>query len=123
MDDERLKILKMIEDGKLSAEEGVKLLEALKANQDDAEPVAVRRPGARWLRIRVADAGGGNKVNVNVPLKLLDVAKRFLPSGALTVNGQTLDLDEVIALIREGAEGKLVEVQGEHGEEVEIYVE
>lgn len=120
MDEERLKILKMVEDGKLRADEAAKLLDALKADGEGPAP-AVRRSGARWLRIRVID--DGNKVNVNVPLKLLDIAKRFLPSGGLTINGQTLDLDEVMTLVREGAEGKLVEVRGSNGEEVEIYVE
>lgn len=117
-----MRILKMIEAGTVTAEEGAKLLEALA--QDD-ESVSARAPGAapRWLRVRVADGAGGNKVNVNVPLKLLDVAKRFIPPRALTVNGQPIDLDEIVALVKEGAEGKLVEIQGENGERVEVFVE
>lgn len=117
-----MRILKMIESGTVTAEEGAKLLEAL-AQSD--EPAPARAPGAapRWLRVRVADSGGGNKVNVNVPLKLLDLAKRFIPAGVLNVNGQPIDLDEIVALVKEGAEGKLVEIQGENGEQVEVFVE
>ncbi|MBE3589584.1 MAG: hypothetical protein IMW98_02010 [Firmicutes bacterium] len=122
MNEERMRILKMIEAGTISAEDGAKLLEALGSAEETAAP---RPTGAspRWLRVRVVDPGGRNKVHVNVPLKLLDVAKRFIPSGMLNFNGQAIDFDEILALIREGAEGKLVEVEGEDGEHVEIFVE
>ena len=49
--EERMKILKMIEEGKLSAEEGTKLLAAL---SDKRMPTPPRPPGLpggpRWLR-------------------------------------------------------------------------
>lgn len=121
MNEERMKILNMVAEGKLSPEEGSKLLEALGEGTAPAAASSARAGTARWLRIRVTD--GGQRVNVNVPLKLLDIAKRFLPEGGIHVNGQMLDLDEIVDMVREGVEGKLVEVKGDEGEEVEIYVE
>ena len=48
--EERLKILKMIDDGKISAEEGAKLLSALSAGQKPERKPSVRGAGgtARW---------------------------------------------------------------------------
>jgi len=58
--EERMKILKMIEEGKISAEEGAKLLAALAEGRrgplDPSAPGKPGRPGApRTLRIRVTD--------------------------------------------------------------------
>jgi len=50
--EERMKILKMIEDGKLSAEEGTKLLAALSDKRVPTPPRPPGMPGGpRWLRI------------------------------------------------------------------------
>src|SRR4026207_1754194 len=58
--EERMKILKMIEDGKLSAEEGTKLLAALSEKRMPGPPRPPGSPGApRWLRIRVTDVRTG----------------------------------------------------------------
>jgi len=48
--EERMKILKMIEEGKLSAEEGTKLLSALSDRRMPTPPRAPGMPGGpRWL--------------------------------------------------------------------------
>ena len=59
--EERMKILKMIEDGKLSAEEGTKLLATLSEKRGPTPPRAPGMPGGgpRWLRIRVTDVHSG----------------------------------------------------------------
>ena len=55
--EERLKILKMIDEGKISAEEGAKLLAALGDSRKTArkQTGSLRAGGARWLRVRVTD--------------------------------------------------------------------
>lgn len=55
--EERLKILRMIDDGKINAEEGAKLLSALSESRQSKSKSAVRSTtgGARWLRVRVTD--------------------------------------------------------------------
>ncbi len=69
--EERMKILKMIEEGKISAEEGAKLLAALaEGRRGSLGPTQSRGPGApRTLRIRVTDIGTGrSKASVQIPL-------------------------------------------------------
>jgi hypothetical protein len=120
--DERLQILKMIEDGTITADEGAKLLAALEEGATKSVPT-VPAGQARWMRIRVTDLNTGrSKVNVNLPMGLVDagvkIGARFAPEM------QDIDLDEIIEAIRDGAQGKIVEVEDEEdNERVQIYIE
>ena len=118
-DEERLQILKMIEGGQITAEEGAKLLEAL----EEPSRAEARREGApRWFRVRVTDLNTGkHKVNINLPFKLLDVGAKV---GAKFAAPADLDIEEIVKAIKEGAQGKIVDVEDiEDGERVEVYVE
>jgi len=120
--DERLKILKMIDEGKISAEEGARLLAALAQSHRPARKATLSGAGtgARWLRIRVTDMKNGKaKATVNLPLGLVDaglnIASQYAPD---------VDFDELISAINAGAEGKIIDVvDDEDGEHVEIYIE
>jgi hypothetical protein len=121
--EERMQILKMIEAGTISAEEGAKLLAALdegSSKRERAEPLGGK---ARWMRIRVTDLKTGNaKVNVNLPMGLVNVGLKM--GARFAPDMENVDLDEIMASIKEGAQGKIVEVENdEGGERVEIYVE
>jgi hypothetical protein len=117
--EERLQILKMIEGGQITAEEGAKLLAAL-----EGPPTGEgRREGSpRWFRVRVTDLETGrNKVNINLPLKLLDIGTKI---GAKFAAPADLDIEGIVQAIKEGAEGKIIDVEDEEdGERVEVYVE
>jgi hypothetical protein len=119
-----MKILKMIEEGKLSAEEGTKLLAAL---SDKRPPTPPRQPGmpggARWLRIRVTDIRTGrSKASVQIPLALVDAGMKIGAHFAPEVEG--VDMSNVMEAVRSGVMGKIIDVTDEaDGEHVEIYVE
>ncbi len=121
--EERMKILKMIEDGKLSAEEGAKLLAALSARR----PTPPRPPGApggaKWLRIRVTDTRSGrSKASVQIPLALVDAGLKIGAHFAPEVEG--VDMSNVMEALRSGVTGKIIDVTDEEdGEHVEIYIE
>jgi len=119
--EERIKILKMIDDGKITAEEGAKLLAALSESRKSTRKPSLRSTGsARWLRVRVTDmATGKSKATVNLPLGLVDaglnIASQYAPGIAF---------DELIEAINAGAEGKIIDVVDEEdGEHVEIFIE
>ncbi len=123
--DERMQILKMIEEGKISAGDGAELLRALGKDKNNA-PSAPLKGGAsnpRWFRVRVTDTiSGRNKVNVNIPFGLVNVGlkmgARFVPDM------EEGKLQEMIAAIRSGQQGKVIDVTDEEsGERVEIFVE
>lgn len=120
---ERVQILKMIGEGQISAEEGARLMAAIKPSE---QPTSGRVSGAtrgRWLRVRVSDARTGNsKVNVNLPMGLVDVGLRLGARFAPELAG--FDLDEFMAAIDEGTQGKILEVEDkEDGERVEVFIE
>lgn len=125
--EERMQILKMIENKQITAEEGAKLLAALEEH-DRAESAAKVKPSpttsGKWFRVRVTDLKTGKrKVNVNIPLGLVDVGlkmgAKFAPAGM-----EELDINQIIAAIKSGTEGKIVDVEDEEdGEHVEVFIE
>jgi hypothetical protein len=122
--EERMKILKMIEEGKLSAEEGTKLLSALSGPRVPNPPRSPGMPGApRWLRIRVTDVRTGrSKASVQIPLALVDAGMKIGAHYAPEVEG--VNMSNVMEAIRSGVTGKIIDVTDEEdGEHVEIYVE
>lgn len=122
--EERMKILKMIEEGKLSAEEGTKLLSALSERRSPMPPRAPGMPGApRWLRIRVTDVRTGrSKASVQIPLALVDAGMKIGAHFAPEVEG--VNMSNVMEALRSGVTGKIIDVTDEEdGEHVEIYVE
>lgn len=120
--EERIKILKMVDEGKITAEEGAKLLAALSESRSSARKPGMRTTtgSARWLRVRVTDTITGKaKATVNLPIGLVDaglnIASQYAPGIAF---------DELIEAINTGAEGKIIDVYDEEdGEHVEIFIE
>lgn len=119
--EERMQILKMIQEGKISAEEGARLLGAL--GKKSSAPAAPGGQAARWFRVRVTDMNTGKrKVSVNIPMGLVNVGikmgARFVPESA------DIDLEEIAEQIRSGAHGKIIDVTDEEsGELVEVFIE
>jgi len=125
MDEDRLQILKMVEEHKITAEEAAKLLSALDSQPKPSEPISTSK--ARWLRIRVTDViTGRNKVNVNVPFGVISAAGKLGARFGLQkyMEKEGIDVDELLESIRAGAEGKLLDVTNDEGtEHVEIFLE
>jgi hypothetical protein len=123
--EERMKILKMIDEGKLSAEEGAKLLAALSASQKASSGTigSMGTGGARWLRVRVTDtASGRSKATVQIPISLIDAGMKIGAHFAPEVAG--VDMSEIMDALRNGMTGKIIDVTDDQdGEHVEIFVE
>lgn len=122
--EERIQILKMIEEGKITASEGAELLRAL--DRDKPTPPTEPLKGAsspRWFRVRITDTRSGrNKVNVNLPMGLVNVGIKMGARFAPEVEG--MEYDHIMQAIRSGKQGKILDVtDDEDGERVEIFVE
>ena len=128
--EERMRVLKLIEDGKISADEGARLLAALEKSDRQVRRRAKRQRGQsddrsagdrRWIRLRVSDSKSGKtRVNMTIPLGLVNmglaVGARFVPDVA------DLDVEAIRNALRSGLHGKILEVHNDD-ELVEIYVE
>ena len=126
--EERMKILQMIQEGKISAEEGGKLLSALagSAKQNHRKRAPVPRPsgGARWLHVPVTDAESGkSKVNANLPPSLVEAGLNIARLFAEDIEVEDI-MGAVNEAINENLSGKIIDlVDSEDGEHVEIFIE
>jgi hypothetical protein len=121
-DAERLQILKMVEKGQITAQEGARLLGALAGAAPGPAQASAGKPS--WFRVRVTDTlTGRRKVDVNIPLSLVSVGLRLGARFAPEVGD--VDIPELLREIeQEGRLGKVVDIQDdEDGEHVEIFVE
>ena len=119
--EERMKILKMIEEGKVNAEEGAKLLSAVtSANRPLG---ALSASGAKWLRVRVTDINSGrSKATVQIPINLMEAGMKIGAHFAPEIDG--VNMDQLMDSLRSGVTGKIIDVtDDEDGEHVEIFVE
>lgn len=115
MNEQRRQILQMLAEGKITADEAERLINALERARPEAPPTAepppVARPAARpkYLRVMVRwtddGADGPGKINVRIPLQLLRAGVRIaalVPPQALAKanaelakSGVPIDLTEL----------------------------
>ncbi|MFH1185169.1 MAG: hypothetical protein V1755_09045 [Chloroflexota bacterium] len=123
--DERLRILKMIEEHKITAEEGVRLLSALGETVGGARRTGPGRGAGtgRWLRIRVTDiASARSKASVQVPIDLIDAGMKIGAHFAPEAEG--VDMSNLMEAARSGVTGKIIDVTHDRdGGHVETFVE
>ncbi|HEX6304109.1 MAG TPA: hypothetical protein VFZ76_07970 [Anaerolineales bacterium] len=122
--EERMKILEMIKEGKITAEEGAKLLAALSQSQKGPRKFGNRTGGgSRWFRVRVTDTvTGKTKTSVNIPLRLMEwgvqIGAQFAPEVG------NISMEQIYEMAQSGMEGKIIDVVDEEdGEHVEIFIE
>jgi SHOCT-like domain len=126
-EDERLQILHMVEEGKLSAVEAVGLLNALAKDAQSAQsaPQQVTTPqnNGHFFRVRVTDTNTGrHKVMVTLPLSLMDWGMRL--GARFSSDIPDINFQELSELMRTSTDGKLVDVLDEEdGEHVEIFID
>src|SRR5512133_1526004 len=129
--EERIKILQMLQEGKISSEAAAQLLQALGDN--DAEvpqpeksvQVPLSEPGRkpRWLRVRVTDTNSGRpRVNVRLPMSLVNLGLKL--GARYTPEIEGLDVQALIEAAQAGENGAFVDVfDEEDGEHVEVFLE
>ena len=123
--DERMRILQMIQNNKITAQEGAQLLETMSTNQpaEHQRPTSDSHSKQGWFRVRVTDLYTGNaKTTVNIPLSVIDWGLKMGSRYSGEISG--IDIEELKELLRSAADGKLVDVVDEQdGEHVEIFVD
>lgn len=140
--EEQIRILKMVEEGKITAEQAAKLLEALgvegnrKPEEDTYEGIVASTQvldisqkdyDKKMFRIQV-DSSEGDKVNIQLPVKaikkLLKVTGKIpMPNDEL----QGIDLEEITSAVIECLDsqvmGDIVNVTASDGTTVRIFID
>ena len=146
---EQFKILQMIENGQISAAEGMELLDALKATNETlpqetgAYLSSATKPNYKFLKIKVTSDNKTVNVNVNIPIRLLttigEIAGKvtsYIPKDARSqmeskgVDISSIDFAQIIDALLDGTldDPNIVDVEAwdeEHQAmvKVRVYVE
>lgn len=111
------KILNLVAEGKLSAQEADEILAALNAREAGASskdtPPAAAAHKTTHLRIEVTD-GGRQVVNLRVPINIAGWASSFLPG----LSDQ--DSDRIRGAVESGTRGTILDVTDDDGSRVLI---
>lgn len=145
MSEDRARILRMLAEGKISAEEAERLLDALGSRSDapaDAAPVIKGDPAPlinalpKYLYVKV-DSVDGDRVDVKVPLSLvrsglkltslippqaMDQINEQMSEKGISIDFSNLkpeDIDELVQSLREME----VNVDAKNGDRVRVYCE
>lgn len=137
---EKEKILNMVAEGKISVEEGEKLLKAIgaKGEQQEAEAAPVtelieiggsssKEKSSRGKVIIDIRSAKGENIKVNVPLKLAGLASKMIPKDRLDeVEKEGYNIREMLSNLTgmiEEIDEDIVNISSSNGDRIRIYVD
>ncbi|HEU5299682.1 MAG TPA: hypothetical protein VFW08_09320 [bacterium] len=115
--DERLRILEMVRDGKVTPEDGLRFL-------DELSEAPATGDLSRTVRVNIRDPGG-RKVQVALPARLAMTIGGMVPEKMRTrLQEKGINLDELLKVVSQGTRrGPIVDVRDPGGTVVEVIVE
>lgn len=127
MNEEISKILKMVEDGKITADKAQELIEAVGNKNANTSVQLVQEDDImnKMLKVRV-NSHDGDVVNVNLPVKFIKTMLKTV--GKIPINTEVkgmenIDLNLIAEAIDNGIVGKIVDVKSANGDIVEVTIE
>ena len=115
MGEELIRVLKMIESGVITSEEGQKLIQAMQKSEQKVARVN-SHPIGRFLRLDILSTEEGEKetVQINFPLNLAKVVLKMgivqKQLNAKVGENVNLDIEEILALIDSEVMGDLMTI-------------
>ena len=132
--DEQIKILKMVQEGKITADQASELLQVLddrstpERDASSALPVSAggRPPvtgGGRWFRVRISDIESGKtRANIRLPVGIVSAGIKMGMKFSPEMEG--MDVEQLWQIIQSGETGTIVDVYDEDDREhVEVFIE
>ncbi|MCD6102706.1 MAG: hypothetical protein J7J68_01885 [Thermotogaceae bacterium] len=125
MKNEVLRILKLVEEGKLSSEEAAELIKEVEGISQ--EPEKISKPSQKkfiFVQIRSED---GDNVDIRLPLSMANLLKATIP-GVISKSAPQMDVEgitnQISAALEElsSTEGDLVNITSSDGSTVRIFV-
>ncbi len=133
MNEEVLRVLKMVEEGKISADKAKELIDALdglnSASGSDTKIVLSEQKNYedKFLRIKVLSAEG-DKVNVQLPIKIIKEIIKI--TGKLPIKTEGLDgieleqlVNTIVTCLDNEVMGEIVDVTSSKGDIVKVVIE
>ncbi|MEF9960590.1 MAG: hypothetical protein RR324_08675 [Cellulosilyticaceae bacterium] len=125
MNEEVKRILKMVEEGKISADKAKDLMEALE--NVSAPVVSTKSYEDKFLRVKVLSADG-DKVNIQLPIKVIKAILNVtgkLPVDTLNIKGVNTEelIETIVSCLDSEVMGEIVSVDSADGDIVRIVIE
>ena len=127
--EEKKRIINMVAEGKISAEEAARLLEAL-------NPKPVSSKMGRKLHLLITQEGSEKpKLNLSIPVKLAQIGMKFIPNNAnfdahldsTNFDFSSINWKEIMDMVSSGEVGDLFNMEVEEDDKlpttIRIYVE
>jgi hypothetical protein len=118
--------MKMVQDGKITAEEAITLLDAVdpvKKPPSDNYSQPKASGSGRWFRVKVTDTITGKmRANIRLPISLVSAGLKMGAKFSPEMDG--MDINLLKDAIQNNQSGLIIDVNAnEDGEHVEIYIE
>lgn len=129
MNEEILMILKMVEEGKISADKAKELIDALGDSSKDTEATVSKRYEDKFLKVAVL-SNEGDKVNIQLPIKIVkDILKVSgkLPIAKYIESMDGIDIDALmntlVSCLDNEVMGEIVNICSSEGDIVKIFID
>lgn len=126
--DEKLRILKMVEEGTINAEQAAELMSAMNVELPAEQDVIVKSNYDKKMFRIIVDSVAGDKVKVQFPVgaikKILKVTGKLpIPENQLQGIDLSSMMDAVSECLEDEMEGDFVNVEATDGTTVRIFVD
>ena len=123
MNEDELKILKMIESGTITADEGMKLLDAIGSTEKRKQTTTKKT--LKHVRLVIVDENKSNNVDIILPLGIfkagVKIGGKFSPE--LQTMMEEINYEEILKNIDAGATGEITTITTNDGHIIKIYLE
>ena len=121
MKNETSQIIEMVQNNHITAEEGAKLIEALKEKSESPQSKA------KWLKIMVHEKGQEKPtVNIKLPIWLTKLIPKFIPQQKIEeLKNKGINIDSLFSggLLNELSKEPLIDINEPNGDKVKISIE
>lgn len=135
--DEKMKILKMVEDGKITSEEALELLKAVEQGKEETvkvSPIVLDKKEdedfflipkgsgtVKMLYIRIKSSDGDN-VKVTIPLQFVRSLVNSNGNIGMNLEKHDVDINAVMDAVDRGEIGRIAEIESEDGDKILIEI-
>lgn len=129
MNEEVIMVLKMVEEGKISADKAKDLIEALGDSSKNTEAITPKTYEDKFLKVEVL-SHEGDKVNVQLPIKVIKEVIKItgkLPISTHIEGMDGIDIDELmntlVSCLDNKVMGEIVDICSSEGDTVKIVID
>ncbi|MBY0754163.1 hypothetical protein K5V21_01710 [Clostridium sardiniense] len=122
-------VLKMVEEGKISADKAKEIIDALGNTSKNTEAITPKKYEDKFLKVEIL-SHEGDKVNIKLPIKVVKEVLKVtgkLPISKYVEGMDEIDLDElmntIVSCLDNEVMGEIVDICSSSGDTVKIVID